>query len=82
MCEVLLLARRMPGAQLSAGIAAALEVGCTDPAVVAVEARRHAGGGQVVALPPPTSTDPAVQAAFQRVTPTLHGYDTLLQVSR
>jgi hypothetical protein len=45
LCEVLLLARRMPADQLTAGIAAALQVGSTDPAVVAVEARRHAGGG-------------------------------------
>jgi hypothetical protein len=48
---VLLLARRMPAAQLAAGIAATLEVGSTDPAVVALEARRHQRGGQVVTLP-------------------------------
>jgi hypothetical protein len=41
LCEVLLLARRIPAEQLTAGIAAALQVGSTDPAVVAVEARRH-----------------------------------------
>ncbi|MGH2655022.1 MAG: Mu transposase domain-containing protein, partial [Actinomycetota bacterium] len=80
LCEVLLLARRMPTGQLSAGIAAALQVGSTDPAVVAVEARRHAGGGQVLALPTPAHADEHVGAAFDRPAPSLAGYDTLLEV--
>ena len=79
MCEVLLLARRMPAAQLTAGIAAALEVEATDPAVVAVEARRHAGGGHVLALPAPAAADEQVGAAFDRPTPSLADYDTLLE---
>jgi hypothetical protein len=52
LCEVLLLRPADARRQLTAGIAAALQVGSTDPAVVAVEARRHAGG-QVLALPVP-----------------------------
>lgn len=80
LCEVLLLARRMPAAQLSAGIAAALQVGSTDPTVVAIEARRHAGGGTVVALPAPTAVDVQVEAAFNRPAPSLADYDTLLEV--
>lgn len=79
MCEVLLLARRMPAGQLAAGIAAALQVGSTDPAVVAVEARRHAGGGQVLALPVPATVDDQVGAAFDRPAPSLADYDTLLE---
>jgi transposase len=82
MCDVLLLARRMPPVQLSAGIAAALQVGSTDPHVVAVEARRHAGGGEVVALPAPASADTQVQAAFERAAPRLEGYDALLEAGR
>ena len=79
LCEVLLLSRRMPAAQLTAGIAAALQVGSTDPAVVAVEARRHAGGGHVIALPVPETADERVGAAFERPAPTLADYDTLLE---
>lgn len=79
ICEVLLLARRMPAGQLSAGIAAALQVGSTDPAVVAVEARRHAGGGQVLALPVPAAADEQIGAAFDRPAPSLASYDTLLE---
>jgi hypothetical protein len=80
LCEVLLLARRIPADQLTAGIAAALQVGSTDPAVVAVEARRHAGGGEVLALPVPASADAQVGAAFDRPAPSLVDYDTLLEV--
>jgi transposase len=80
LCEVLLLARRIPADQLAAGIAAALQVGSTDPAVVAVEARRHAGGGEVLALPVPASADAQVGAAFDRPAPSLVDYDTLLEV--
>ena len=76
---MLLLARRMPTDQLTAGIAAALQVGSTDPAVVAVEARRHADGGHVIALPVPETADARVGAAFDRPAPTLTDYDTLLE---
>jgi hypothetical protein len=42
LIEVLLLHRRMPGAQVIAGITAALAAGSCSPDVVAVEARKHA----------------------------------------
>lgn len=81
LCEVLLLARRMSGEQLSAGITGALQVGSTDPQVVAVEARRHAAKTtQVIALP--TSGNSQVKAAFVRPAPCLSRYDQLLEVSR
>jgi transposase len=81
LCEVLLLARRIPATQLAAGIAAALEVGCTDPTVIAIEARRHTDSGQVIALPIPAQADVAVAAAFARPAPSLASYDTLLEVA-
>ena len=43
LIEVLLLHRRMPAAQVIAGITAALEAGSCSPDVVAIEARKHAG---------------------------------------
>jgi transposase len=78
ICEVLLLARRMPIDQLVAGIAAALEVGSTDPQVVALEARRHTTNATVIPLPVPADAGPAAEA-FVRPTPTLSGYDALLE---
>ena len=42
LIEVLLLHRRMPAAQVIAGITAALAAGSCSPDVVAVEARKHA----------------------------------------
>ncbi len=42
LIEVLLLHRRMPAAQVAAGIRAALEAGSCSPDVVAIEARKHA----------------------------------------
>jgi transposase len=44
LIEVLLLHRRMPAAQVAAGIAAALQAGSVSPDVVAIEARKHAAG--------------------------------------
>ena len=41
LIEVLLLHRRMPAAQVTAGIRAALEAGSCAPDVVAIEARKH-----------------------------------------
>jgi transposase len=49
LCEVLLLHRTLNHAQLKTGIVAALHIGSTDPAVVAVEARRSI---EHIALPP------------------------------
>ncbi len=45
LIEVLLLHRRLPAAQVTAGIAAALAAGSCSPDVVAIEARKHAAGG-------------------------------------
>jgi transposase len=45
LIEVLLLHRRMPAGQVTAGITAALAAGTCSPDVVAVEARKHAGAG-------------------------------------
>ena len=42
LIEVLLLHRRMPAAQVTAGIRAALEAGSCSAGVVAIEARKHA----------------------------------------
>ena len=42
LIEVLLLHRRMPAAQVTAGITAALAAGSCSPDVVAIEARKHA----------------------------------------
>ncbi len=44
LIEVLLLYRRMPAGQVTAGIAAALATGSCSPDVVAVKARNHAAG--------------------------------------
>jgi transposase len=44
LIEVLLLHRRMPAAQVTAGITAALQAGSCSPDVVAIEARKHAAG--------------------------------------
>ena len=43
LIEVLLLHRRMPAAQVTAGIRAALAAGSCSADVVAIEARKHAG---------------------------------------
>jgi transposase len=79
LCEVLMLARRMPPEQLEAGITAALEVGSTDPQVIALEARRSTDDAQIIALLPPADGTPD---GFERATPTLAGYDRLLEVVR
>jgi len=79
LIEVLWLHRRMPAAAVAAGLKAALRVGSTDPAVVAIEARRSADGH---------GDDPASQQrrlakvitlpGADRPAPTLDGYDQLL----
>ena len=77
LCEVLLLARRVPAEQVTAGIAAALDVNSTDPAVVAVEARRAREG-----LAPVIPIDAPAAAGHQRPAPSLAGYDALLEAAR
>jgi hypothetical protein len=56
LIEVLLLHRRMPPAQVMAGMAAALGAGSCSPDVVAVEARKHAAAAG------PAQADAAWQA--------------------
>jgi Mu transposase-like protein len=72
LVDVPLLHRRLPAAQVVAGMAAALEADSVDPKVVAVEARR--------AAPVPRAAVVAIGALarFDRPAPALIGYDTLL----
>ena len=83
LIEVLWLHRRLPATAVAAGLRAALRIGATDPAVVAIEARRWADGhgddpashqrrrAQVIELP-------AATPGVTRPPPTLDGYDQLL----
>jgi len=61
LIEVLLLHRRMPAAQVIAGMTAALGAGSCSPDVVAVEARKHAA-----AADPGPAAEPAWPAAQPR----------------
>jgi hypothetical protein len=83
LIEVLWLHRRLPAVAIAAGLRAALRVGSTDPAVVAIEARRWADGHG----DDPTSrqrrratpiTVPATVPGATRPAPALDGYDQLL----
>lgn len=74
LCEVLLLARRLPAGQVAAGMTAALAVDSTDPAVVAVEARRTDEPRPAPPIPPAD----AAPDADTRPAPSLDGYDALL----
>lgn len=83
LIDVLLLHRRMAATHVAAGLASALRVGSTDPAVVAIEARRHADGhgdgpdaarrrlAKVIAFP-------GALPGADRPAPSLDGYDQLL----
>jgi transposase len=73
LIEVLLLQRRMAAGDVTAGIEAALTVGATDPALVAIEARRHADAGLAAVV----KIDDRL-ARYDRPTPSLAGYDRLL----
>lgn len=75
LCRVLLLHRTMGPGEVTAGIAAALEVASVDPDVVAIEARRHSAPAAVV-VPIEAAT-----RRFDRPPPTLEGYDTLLDTA-
>ena len=78
----LLLHRTMPAHAVLAGMTAALESGCHDPDLVAVEARRHLTGQTAVPVALPTAVSaalpPAARADTDRAAPSLHGYDDLL----
>jgi transposase len=73
LVEVLLLHRSLPAEAVGAGIDAALKVGSTDPELVAIEARR-------LTQAPPCPVVPIRQALarYERPTPGLDGYDSLL----
>jgi transposase len=73
LIEVLLLHRRMATDDVLAGIEAALTVASTDPAVVAIEARRHAD----TELAPVVAIDDAL-SRYDRPAPSLANYDRLL----
>jgi transposase len=73
LVDVLLLHRRLPGAAVVAGMAAALEAGTVDPRVVTVEARR-AGPGRTAAVVPIGAL-----SRYDRPAPVLGGYDELLR---
>ncbi len=96
LIEVLLLHRRMPASQVTAGIRAALEAGSCSPDVVAIEARKHAGlasPGQAGDSPWPALRPRPSRAAVvtlprrearlpadQRPAPSVAAYDQLLAV--
>jgi hypothetical protein len=91
---VLLLHRRMPPAQVIAGIQSALAAGACTAEVVAVEARKHAaaapaGDDAWRALPRPSRSRAAVVTlprraaevpADRRPAPSVAAYDQLLSV--
>jgi hypothetical protein len=82
LIEVLLLHRRVAACHVWAGLRSALKVGSTDPAVVAIEARRHADGfgdgpdyqPRLAAVIPLARPLPGAE----RPAPSLEGYDRLL----
>ena len=74
---VLLLHRTLPIGAVAAGMAAALRLGTPTADLVAVEARRHADSTRPAPHPP---ASPALAlVADDRPTPTLAGYDRLLE---
>ena len=73
MIEVLLIHRRLPAVAVVAGMGHALSVGSVDPQVVLIEARR--AGEDTIAPVIPIGT----RTLIMRPTPTLAGYDQLLE---
>ena len=73
LVEVLLLHRTLPAEAIGAGIDAALRVGSTDPALVAIEARRLTEAPLAPVVPIREAL-----ARYERPTPGLDGYDSLL----
>ncbi len=74
LITVLLLHRTMAQEAVISGMEGALDVGSVDPEIVAVEARRSLGR----AAPAPVARE--TLTVFDRPTPTLGGYDELLEV--
>jgi transposase len=77
LVEVLLLHRRMPAPAVLAGIAAALDAGSTSPELIAIEARKAGGPGEVE--PPAHARTLPGQA---RPLPSVAAYDALLSRTR
>jgi hypothetical protein len=73
LVEVLLLHRTLPAEAVGAGIDAALGVGSTDPELVAIEARRLLEAPLAPVVPIREAL-----ARYERPTPGLAGYDSLL----
>jgi transposase len=73
LIEVLLAHRTLAASALISGMEAALTVGCVDPAVVLIEARRAAREANVAPVPI------GELARFNRPVPKLGGYDDLLE---
>lgn len=73
MVEVLLAHRLLPAESVVAGMGAALGVGSVDPAVVLIEARKHAHDTTAAVVPI------GALARFDRPPPTLACYDDLLE---
>lgn len=73
LIEVLLAQRQLPAAAVIAGMTAALSVGSVDPAVVAIEARKHLETDAVIIPIGEHLT------RFDRPAPTLDRYDSLLE---
>ena len=76
LIEVLLLHRHLPAASVHAALDAVERMGAVDPALVAIEARRVAGGRRETAV----VERPALRR-FERPAPNLAGYDALLAAS-
>jgi hypothetical protein len=73
LVEVLLLYRTLPAEAVTAGIDAALKVGSTNPELVAIEARRLTEAPLAAVVPIRQAL-----ARYERPTPGLDGYDSLL----
>lgn len=78
LIDVLLEHRRLPAGSILAALADAVEADIVDPAVVIVEARRHADRHARPDAPAPVD---ARLAAFDRPAPDLTAYDQLLKDS-
>jgi hypothetical protein len=73
LIEVLLAQRQLPAAAVIAGMVAAMSVNSVDPAVVAIEARKHLETDAVIIPIGEHLTQ------FDRPTPSLDRYDSLLE---
>lgn len=74
LIEVLLAHRTLPAAAVIDGMHAALTVGCVDPAVVLIEARRRIADTQIAPVIPI-----GTRTLVDRPAPTLTAYDDLLE---